>query len=201
MALAPFFGLPFPLLAVQILWVNLVTDGLPALALGVEPVEAGTMRRPPRPQSESIFARGLWRSAIWVGLLMAGVTLAVQAFAIGQGWPWQTMVFTTLALLQLGNALAVRSETDSFFRLGLRSNLPLTIAVVATFAIQLVLVFVPAFQPIFETVALTPVQLALVLGASTLGFVAVEVEKWVGRRRADRQGPSSRRLAAADPRR
>ncbi len=102
MTLAPFLGLPFPLLAVQILWVNLVTDGLPALALGVEPTERGTMRRPPRSPSESLFARGLWQHTIWVGLLMASVALAVQAYALGQGWPWQTMIFATLALLQLG---------------------------------------------------------------------------------------------------
>ena len=182
MTLAPFLGLPFPLLAVQILWINLVTDGLPALALGVEPTERGTMRRPPRSPSESLFARGLWQHTIWVGLLMASVALAVQAYAIGQGWPWQTMIFATLALLQLGNALAIRSETDSLFRLGLRSNLPLTIAVAATFVVQMALIFVPALQPIFGTVALTLPQLALVLVASTLGFAAVEVEKWVGRR-------------------
>ena len=144
------------------------------------------MRRPPRAPTESIFARGLWQHAIWVGLFMAGVTLAVQAYAIGQGWPWQTMVFTTLALLQLGNALAVRSETDSFFRLGPRSNMPLTIAVVATLVVQFALVFVPALQPIFETATLTAGQVALVLAASTLGFAAVEVEKWVGRRRTGR---------------
>lgn len=90
----------------------------------------------------------------------------------------------TLALLQLGNALAVRSETDSFFRLGPGSNLPLTVIVVVTLVVQLALVFVPAFQPIFETVALTPLQVVVVLAASTLGFVAVELEKWVGRSRS-----------------
>jgi Ca2+-transporting ATPase len=200
MALAPFLGLPFPLIAVQILWINLVTDGFPALALGVEPAERDTMRRPPRAPTESIFTRGLWQHAIWVGLWMAGVTLAVQAYAIDQGWPWQTMVFTTLALLQLGNALAVRSETHSFFRLGPRSNLPLTIAVVATFVVQLALVFLPALQPIFETVALTPVQLAVVLAVSTLGFIAVETEKWVGGRRTG-GGDLSARLAGAEIRR
>ena len=142
------------------------------------------MRRQPRSPSESLLARGLWQQTIWVGLLMAFVALAVQAYAIGQGWPWQTMIFATLALLQLGNALAIRSETDSLFRLGLRSNLPLTIAVTATFVVQMALIFVPALQPIFGTVALTLPQLALVLGASTLGFAAVEVEKWVRRRRS-----------------
>ena len=182
MTLAPLLGLPFPLLAVQILWMNLVTDGLPALALGVEPTERGTMHRPPRSPSESLFARGLWQHTIWVGLLMASVALTVQAYAISQGWPWQTMVFATLAFLQLGHALAIRSETDSLFRLGLRSNLPLTMAVVATIVVQMALIYVPVLQPIFGTVALTPPQLVLVLVASTLGFAAVEVEKWVGRR-------------------
>jgi Ca2+-transporting ATPase len=182
MALAPILGLPTPLIAVQILWINLVTDGLPALALGIEPAEAGAMRRPPRPPSESIFARGLWQQAVWVGLLMAGVTLALQSIAIGQSWPWQTMVFTTLALLQLGNALAVRSETESFLRLGPRTNLPLTIAVAGTVLVQLALVFAPALQPIFETTALTPIQLAFVLGTSSVGFFAVEAGKRVRRR-------------------
>ena len=161
---------------------------------------ADTMRRPPRPPTESIFARGLWQHAIWVGLFMAGVTLAVQAYAIDQGWPWQTMVFTTLALLQLGHALAIRSERESLFRLGLRSNLPLTIAVGGTLVVQLALVFLPALQPIFETTALTPAQLALVLGASTLAFIAVEIEKWVGRCRTGGGGFTTH-LAGAEVRR
>jgi len=184
MATAPFLGLPFPLIAVQILWINLVTDGLPALALGVEPAERDTMRRPPRSTTESIFARGLWQHAIWVGLFMAGVTLAVQAYAIGQAWPWQTMVFTTLALLQLGHAMAIRSERQSTFRLGIRSNIPLAFAVFGTFLVQLALVYVPVLQPVFETEALTPLQLGVVLAASTLAFVAVEIEKLVIRRRS-----------------
>jgi len=183
MFLGPLVGLPLPLLAVQILWINLVTDGPPALALGVEPAEPDTMRRPPRAPSESIFARGLWQHAVWVGLWMAAVTLVIQAVAIDQGWPWQTMVFTTLALLQLGHAMAIRSERESLFRLGLRSNLPLTFAAVATLLVQVALVYVPTLQPIFATEALAVPQLAIVLAASTLGFTAVEVEKWAGRRR------------------
>jgi len=184
MVLAPLVGLPLPLIAVQILWINLVTDGAPALALGVEPAEPDTMHRPPRPPTESIFARGLWQQAIRVGLLMAVVTVAVQAFALDRGWPWQTMVFTTLALLQLGNALAVRSETESLFRLGLRSNTALTVAVGATLLVQLALVYVPALQPIFVTEALSALQLATVLAAASIGFAAVEIEKWSRRRSA-----------------
>jgi Ca2+-transporting ATPase len=194
MVLAPLLGLPLPLLPVQILWINLVTDGLPALALGVEPAEPDTMDRPPRRPSESIFAHGLWQHAIWVGLWMGGVTLTMQTAAREQGWPWQTMVFTTLALLQLGHALAIRSERASLFSLGLRSNLPLTLAVGGTVLVQLALVYVPALQPVFATEPLEAEQLVLVLAASTLGFAAVEIEKWVLRSR-DR---TARRSSAAE---
>ena len=186
MFLAPFAGLPIPLLPVHILWINLVTDGLPALALGVEAAERDTMRRPPRPPSESIFARGLWQHALWVGLLMGGVSLGIQAAALDLGWHWQTMVFSTLAFLQLGHALAVRSERESFFRLGWRTNVPLAAAVAATVVIQLLIIYLPPLQPIFETEALSPVELAVMLAASTLAFIGVEVEKWLGRRRAGR---------------
>ena len=186
MLLAPLAGLPIPLLPVHILWVNLVTDGLPGLALGVEPAERDTMNRPPRPQAETILGRGLWQSALWVGLLMGAVTLGVQAAALASGWHWQTMAFSALVLLQLGNALAVRSERESLFRLGWRSNLALTAAVLATGVIQLAIIYVPPLQPIFETQALSAVELVVVLVASTVVFVAVEAEKWVGRRGTSR---------------
>jgi Ca2+-transporting ATPase len=182
MFLATMVALPVPLLPVQILWVNLVTDGLPAIALGLEPVERDAMRRPPRPPTESIFARGLWQHAVWVGLLMAVVCLAVLVWARAMGWPWQTMVFTTLALLQLGHALAVRSERESFFTLGPGTNLLLLAAVAGTFAAQLLIVYVPVLQGLFDTEPLSPVQLAVVLAASTVAFIAVEIEKWVRRR-------------------
>jgi Ca2+-transporting ATPase len=184
MFLAPFLGLPIPLLAVQILWINLVTDGLPALALGVEPVEPDAMRRPPRPPGQSILGAGLWRQALWVGLLMAAVVLGVQAVAIEVGWHWQTMVFTTLALLQLGNAVAVRSERVSAFRLGIWTNVPLAIAVGGTLLVQLALIYVPFLQPIFVTEPLGVPELVVVLVASTAAFVAVEIDKALLRRRS-----------------
>ena len=198
MVLAPLFGLPLPLLAVQILWINLVTDGLPALALGVEPAEPDAMRRPPRPPSHSILGGGLWQQALVIGLLMGAVTVGLQALALDVGWHWQTMVFTTLALLQLGNALAVRSERSSLLRLGLRSNLPLTLAIGATLTVQLALVYLPGLQPIFGTEALGAGELALVLLASTFGFAAVEAGKWAGPRLAGlirRPGHSGRPTA------
>ena len=182
MFLGPLVGLPVPLLPVQILWINLVTDGLPAIALGLEPAAAGTMRRPPRPPRESILAGGLWQHAVWVGLLMAAVVLPMQAAARAAGWHWPTMVFTTLALLQLGHALAVRSERESFFTLGARSNPWLLGAVGVTAVVQVAIIYVPFLQHVFDTATLGPAEFGVVALASTTVFVAVEAEKWVRRR-------------------
>ncbi len=182
MFLAPLVGLPLPLLPIQILWINLITDGPPAIALGLEPAEPDSMRRPPRPPQESILAGGLWQHAVWVGLLMAAVVLPMQAATRAADWPWQTMVFTTLAFLQLGHALAVRSERRSVFRLGHRSNPWVGWAVAGCVTAQLVTVYVPVLQDAFGTETLTAVQLAVVLTLSTIVFVAVEIEKWLRRR-------------------
>jgi Ca2+-transporting ATPase len=181
--LAPFLGLPIPLLPIHILWINLVTDGLPGLALAAEPAERGVMRRPPRPPDESIFAHGLWQHVVWVGLLMGGVSLLAQALALRLGWHWQTMVFTVLTLSQMGHALAIRSERDSLFRLGLGSNRPLLLAVLLTLALQLAVVYAPVLQPVFHTEALSAAELGACLALSVVVFGAVEVEKLVLRRR------------------
>ena len=187
MFLGPFVGLPLPLLPVHILWINLVTDGLPGLALGVEPAERNVMRRPPRPPSESVFARGLWQHVVLVGLLMGAIPLGLGIWGHATDRPWQTMVFTSLALLQLGHALAVRSECDSLRRLRLGTNLPLLAAVSATLAVQLVVVYWPPLQDLLTTEALSLFELSVVLAASTLVFWAVELEKAV-RRRMDATG-------------
>jgi Ca2+-transporting ATPase len=181
MLLAPVFGLPLPLLAVQILWINLATDGLPAVALGLEPGEPDTMRRPPRPPAESVLGAGLWQHALWVGLLMAAVTLPLLAASRAAGWPWRTVVFTTLAFLQLGHALAVRSERVSTFRLGFRSNPWLVVAVLVGVVAQLAIVYVPALQEAFGTDALDVAQLGTVALVSSSAFLAVEAEKWIRR--------------------
>ena len=124
--IAPFIGLPLPLLPIHLLWMNLVTDGLPGLALAAEPAEHDVMRRPPRPPSEGVFANGLWQHAVWVGLLMAALALGTQAWAIHIGDAhWQSMTFTVLTLSQIAHVLAIRSERESLFRQGLLSNKPL----------------------------------------------------------------------------
>ena len=181
--LAPMVGLPIPLLPIHILWVNLVTDGLPGLALAAEPTERGVMERPPRPPNESIFAHGLWQHAVWVGLLIGGVTLAIQAWAWTTGHAhWQTMAFTVLTLSQLGHVLAIRSERDSFFTQGPLSNKPLLGAVVLTVALQMATIYVPFLQPIFKTEALSAAELGVCVAVSGVVFVGVEFEKWLTRR-------------------
>jgi Ca2+-transporting ATPase len=181
--LAPFLGLPIPLLPIHILWINLVTDGLPGLTLAVEPEERGIMQRPPRPPQESLFTHGLWQHMIWVGLLMAGTVLLTQAWAYHTGFAhWQTMVFTVLALSQLGHVLAIRSERDSLFRQGLWSNRALCCTVLGTILLQLATVYVPLLNPIFKTEPLSRGELAFSLLASAVVFVAVEIEKWMVRR-------------------
>jgi Ca2+-transporting ATPase len=184
MVLAPVLGLPLPLIAIQILWINLVTDGAPALSLGVEPAHKHAMDLPPRKPDASIMGDGLWQHAVWVGLLMGGVTLAVQAAALEAGWHWQTMVFTVLAFLQLAHAVAVRSERASTFSLGFGTNMPLLITVVVTALIQLAFIYLPILQPIFETEALGLHELLVVALVTPIPFIAVELEKWAFRRRA-----------------
>jgi len=181
--LAPFLGLPIPLLPIHILWINLVTDGLPGLALAAEKEERGIMKRPPRPPNESIFAHGMWQHMIWVGLLMGGASLFTQAWAIHTGHGhWQTMVFTVLTLSQLGHVLAIRSERDSLFTQGVFSNPALIATVVFTVALQLATIYVPFLNPIFKTEELTIDELAFCLLMSSLVFVAVEIEKIFVRR-------------------
>jgi P-type Ca2+ transporter type 2C len=199
MFLAPFLGLPLPLLPVQILWINLVTDGLPGLALGVEPAERDVMRRPPRSPLESVFARGLWQHVAVVGLLMGAVPLALAVWGQATGRPWQTMVFTSLALLQLGNALAVRSERDSLARLGLTTNRPLLATVAGTAALQLGVVYWGPAQVFLGTEPLAAVELAVVLAASTVVFWAVELEKLVRRHARAAAGTATDRPSARRP--
>ena len=178
--LAPFLGLPSPLLPIHILWINLVTDGLPALAIANEKAESDIMQRPPRHPGESLFSRGVGYHILWVGLLMAAVTLGTQAWSLHhQLAHWQTMVFTVLAFSQLGHVLAVRSEQTFIFRLGIFSNLPLIGAVFLTFGLQLCLIYIPFLNNVFKTSPLTLRELGICIAASVIVFHAVELEKYI----------------------
>jgi len=181
--LAPFLGMPLPLLPIHILWINLLTDGLPGLALAAEPAEKGIMQRPPRSPSESIFAQGMWQHMIAIGLVSAAVALLAQAWAINSGSSnWQTIVFTVMTLSQMGNVLAIRSGRESLFSVGLFSNLPLLGAVLLTFALQMATVYVPFLNTVFHTAPLSAEELLVCLGLSTVVFFAVEIEKLCVRR-------------------
>ncbi|TET63874.1 MAG: calcium-translocating P-type ATPase, PMCA-type [Candidatus Stahlbacteria bacterium] len=181
--LAPFLGLPIPLLPIHILWINLVTDGLPGLALAVEPAEKDIMKKPPRHPKESIFAHNLGLDIVWVGLLMGGVSIFSQAWAIKTGHTsWQTIVFTVLCLSQMGNVLALRSEKESFFSLGLFSNIPLLGAILLTFVLQMATIYVPFLNSIFKTQPLTLSELIICLLLSSVVFCGVEIAKWIRRR-------------------
>lgn len=179
----PLFGYPLPLLPIQILWVNLVTDSLPALALSVEPAEEDIMKRPPRDPRESVFAHGLGRHVVWVGFLMALIVIALQVWAVSENeGHWQTLVFTTLCFAQLSHVLAIRSERESLFHQGILSNKPLLGAVALTFGLQLMIVYVPLFHPIFKTEPLTFKEILLCLALSSVIFIVVEIEKFFRRR-------------------
>ena len=182
--LAPFFGLPIPLLPVHILWVNLVTDGLPGLALAVEPQERGIMQRAPRPPKESIFAHGMWQHMVWVGLLIGALSIGSQAWAFARSGNWQTVVFTVLVFSQLVHATVIRSERESLLTIGLLSNLPLLGAVVLTVGLQLLVIYVPALNTLFRTSPLSALELAVCFIVPLTVFFAVEAEKLLARRGA-----------------
>jgi Ca2+-transporting ATPase len=130
-----------------------------------------------------VFAHGLWQHALFVGLLIGALCLGVQAWALDTGAPAQTMVFTLLTLAQMAHVMAVRSERDSLFAQGLRSNLPLLGAVALTFGLQMATIYLPWLNPVFRTEALSAAQLLLCLVLSAVVFGVVEIEKAWRRRR------------------
>jgi Ca2+-transporting ATPase len=180
-AAAPLIGLGgVPLSPLQILWMNLVTDGLPALALAMEPAEPDVMHRPPYNPRESIFARGMGSYMVRVGLVLAILTIVLMVWAYSHthadGYArdpdtWKTMVFTTLCLAQMGHAMAVRSDTQLTLQLNPFSNPYVLGSVLLTTMLQLVLVYVPVFQDFFGLHPLSLVELLICFGFSALMFV------------------------------
>ncbi|WP_013324284.1 cation-translocating P-type ATPase [Gloeothece verrucosa] len=185
-AASPLLGLGgVPLSPLQILWMNLVTDGLPALALAMEPAEPNVMKRPPFSPRESIFARGLGFYMIRIGIIFAILTIGLmiwaynQAHASGDPERWKTMVFTTLCLAQMGHALAVRSDTQLTVQLNPFSNPYVLGAITLTTFLQLLLIYFPPLQSFFGTHALSLSELSICFGFSLLMFVWIEMEKLV----------------------
>ncbi|MGB0562833.1 MAG: cation-translocating P-type ATPase [Spirulinaceae cyanobacterium] len=178
-AAAPLLGLAdVPLTPLQILWMNLVTDGLPALALAVEPPSPNIMQRPPMSTKESIFARGLGSYIVRIGIIFAIMTIALMVWAYdAHNAHWQTMVFTTLCLAQMGHAIAARSFSRLTIEVNPFTNPALLAAVVGTTLLQLALVYIAPLRSFFGTTVLTPTELLVCIGFSSLMFVWVELEK------------------------
>jgi Ca2+-transporting ATPase len=182
-------GMTLPLTTLQILWMNLITDGIPALALGVEQSEKGSMKRPPYAPNESIFGRGLGRHVLLIGTVLGitGLALGYWAWSTEQvaanGAPaWNTMVFMFLMLAQMGHALSLRSHRETFFSLPFFGNRLLLGAVVGTVILQMLAVYTPFFNNLFNTNPLTLEQLALCLVLGTVIFWTAELEKLLIRR-------------------
>jgi len=183
MLLGPFLGLAVPLLAAQILWINLLTHGLTGVAIGAEPAASDTMERPPRPPAQSVLGDGLWQRVILVGLLISAATLTLGLWAHHDERAWQTMIFLALTCLQLGVALGLRPVQLT------RQNPLLPVAVAGSLLLALAGVYLPILQELLGTSALPSADLALAVGTGMLGWVAARI---TGRGAARALGGGSR---------
>ncbi|MBF6145875.1 cation-translocating P-type ATPase [Nocardia nova] len=173
MLFGPLFGLALPLLAAQILWVNLLTHGLTGVALGGEPADPAIMRRSPRPPAQSILGAGLWQRIPRIAFVLTVVTLAVAVWAHHTDRPWQTMAFFTLGVTQLGVALGSRTRPWS------TANPLLPVAIAVSFALQVAAVYLPLLQRLLETEALSFTDLLVVSGLSVFGYAAVRMDRFL----------------------
>jgi Ca2+-transporting ATPase len=184
MLFGPFLGLPLPLLPLQILWINLVTDGASGLALSVEPPERDTMRRPPYPPAEGVLGQGIGTHILWVGCLMGLVPLLTGWFYWQQNNPaWQTMVFSLLTFGQIFQTLAARSWCEPAFSGDLSSHRVIIGSVAFTLSSTLTIIYLPFLQDVFGTKALSFGDLAVSLILSTIVFWSIELEKLFKRHR------------------
>ncbi len=196
--LAMILGWPLPLVAIQLLVLNLITDGAPALALGLEKGDPDIMHRPPRPTGEPIINREM---QIGIAVQTVAITAAVLAafrigLATGSETHARTMAFATLSISELLRAYTSRSERYSVFAIGVWSNRWMQLAVATSLLVLLAIIYVPFLDPVFETTFLTLEDWAIVLPLILLPSIAAEVNKWVLRRRAARV----ERAAAMGPR-
>lgn len=171
MLLGPFTGLIVPLLAAQILWINLLTHGLTGVAIGSEPASPGAMQRPPRPPEQSVLGDGLWQRVLIVGSVLSVVSLALGLWAEADGREWQTMIFLALTCLQLGVAVGLRPIQLT------RQNPLLPAAIVGSFLLAVAGVYVPTLQQLLGTVALPAVDLAIAAGTGVIGWGAARLSR------------------------
>ncbi len=175
--LAPFFGLPLTLLPIQILWMNLLTDSLPGLSLTAEEPEINIMERPPINPKEGIFAEGRGLFILKYGLIIGITTLFLQYFALKNNLKWQTMVFTALVIGRMSVAMSVRSFTNSIFKIGIFKNKPLIFSIILTIILQLLIVYIPQMNKIFQTEPLNLIEILYSLFIASTIFIFTEFEK------------------------
>jgi Ca2+-transporting ATPase len=181
--LGPLLGMPLPLIPFQILWLNLVTDGILGLGIGVESGEPDVMRRPPQSPTAGVLSAGLTGQIMWIGLLLGGVNLGVAWWAYHSGQSaWQTIVMTTVVLLQVVEAHAGRSKHISVFRLSPWSNRALFASTGLILLLQVMVIYLPPLQFLFGTADLSLRQLAVPVAAGALVLSVMELSKRFGRR-------------------
>ena len=182
MLVAPFIGNPVPLLPLQLLWLNLLTDGLLGLGIGVEKSEKNTMQRPPYLPGEGVFSRGAGFHTVAVGMLIGGLVIGLGYWYLLEGNPaWQTMMFTTIAFAQVGQAFASRSNHELLAEIGIRSNKLLLIMAVLVMALQLFVIYIPSLAAFFVVVPLSLVDLSLAVACGFLVFGLMEMVKLLER--------------------
>ncbi|RYY23431.1 MAG: cation-translocating P-type ATPase [Chitinophagaceae bacterium] len=182
---APLLGFAIPLLPIHILWINLVTDGLPGLALVSEPAEKDIMNRPPRPPKENLFAGGLIPRILITGVIMTLAALFIHWWCIREGYSvrvQQTAVFTTLCFIQLGNALSVRSTYHSMFSSDIFANRGMWGAVILTVILQLLIVYLPSLDNIFKTAPLDGSIMLVIVSVTLVCIVCIELVKLVNKK-------------------
>jgi Ca2+-transporting ATPase len=181
--LLPFLGLPNPLTPLQLLWLNLLTDGLLGLGMGVERPEPDVMDRRPISSTSQIFDRRMIRHTLLTGGIIGLTTILLTRhyWSSHPGGTWQTVLFTSLAFAQIGQAMAQRSSRESFFRMGLFTNPLLLSMVCAVVFLQAVAVYLPVLQPFFKTAPLDLVTLCWVFAPGIVVFIVLELVKYVAR--------------------
>lgn len=192
MLIASLLGWPIPLLPVQLLWINLVTDGLPALALAMEPPEPGLMRRRPRRATESMLSWPLAGAVIGQGTLLAAAGLAAFWLNYRQESDLdkaRTMTFCVVVYAELFRALAARSQNWTFWQLGLTTNLYVFVAVVVSGLLQLGIITMPFTRQIFEATTLTAVEWAMLFALAITPVTVIELVK-LGRQLIGRSSQS-----------
>ena len=186
MVVGPLLGMPLPLLPIQILWINLVTDGVPAIALGFEEAENDVMKRPPHNPKEGIFARGLGWQIILMGLIVGLISVAAGYWFWSEetgSKAWQTMVFTMLTFCQMAYALCVQKQQQSLFTYSWLHNPLLLLAVGVTLALQLIVIYVPFFNTVFRTTPLRWEELGVCAAGAGATIMITELKKFFLRNR------------------